>query len=77
MVIGDITGRDLARLLTLVREKTGREINPAIMRGEELREKIARADPFVQIVLRKPKTFLIGGENELRELAGAGTSEGT
>ena len=77
MVIGDITGRDLARLLTPARDKLGREINPVIMKLDEFQEKNARGDPFLQSVLREPKTFLIGGDDELRELTGAGPSEAT
>jgi len=77
LVIGDITGRDLARLLAPARNKLGREINPVIMRLDELREKNARGDPFVRSVLQEPKTFLIGGEDELGELTGAGASEVT
>ena len=77
MVIGDITGRDLARLLAPARDKLGREINPVIMRLDELQEKKAGGDPFVRNVLQEPKTFLIGGEDELRKLTGAGSSEVT
>ena len=77
MVLGDITGRKLARLLTSAKEDLGREINPVIMRTDELRERSANEDPFIRSVLREPKIFLIGGENELRELAGAGTPEAT
>ncbi|MCH7589172.1 MAG: nucleotidyltransferase domain-containing protein [Chloroflexi bacterium] len=71
MVVGDITGRALARILTPAKEELGREINPVIMRTDELQERIASGDPFMQNVLREPKIFLVGGENELRELAGA------
>ena len=77
MVIGDITSRDLARLLTPARDKLGREINPVIMRLGELREKKAGGDPFVQSILQEPKTFLIGGEDELQKLTGTGPSEAT
>lgn len=75
LVIGDITGRDLSRLLTPAREKLGREINPVIMSYDEMLEKIARQDHFLKTVLREPKTFIIGGENELQELISAGASE--
>jgi predicted nucleotidyltransferase len=75
LVIGDMSGRDLSRLLAPARVKLGREINPVIMRSDEVRKKIASEDPFILALLREPKTFLIGGENDLQRLVGAGTSE--
>jgi predicted nucleotidyltransferase len=69
MVIGRITGRELSRLLAPAKEMLGREINPTIMHAEEFQDKIAKQDTFIQSVLQEPKTFLVGDENELRELA--------
>lgn len=77
MVIGDVTSRDLSRLLTPAREKLGREINPVIMGLDEFREKNTRGDPFVRSVIQEPKTFLIGGEDELQKLTSTGPSEVT
>jgi len=74
MIIGSITGRELSRLLTPAKQRLGREINPVIMQADEFKEKIAEEDPFIQSVLQEPKTFLIGGNDELRELAGRRTS---
>ena len=74
MIIGSITGRELSRLLTPAKQRLGREINPVIMQTDEFKEKIVKEDPFIQTVLQEPKTFLIGGNDELRELAGRRTS---
>ena len=74
MVIGDITGRSLANVLAPAREILGREINPVILNLEELHQKVLDKDPFIQSILREPKTFLIGDEDELREIANAGTA---
>jgi hypothetical protein len=73
MVVGDITGRDLARALKPAREMFGREINAVIMPVDELRRKAAQGESFIINVLNEPKIFLIGGEDELKEIAGAGT----
>jgi predicted nucleotidyltransferase len=75
MVIGDITARDLARVLQPSREAIGREVNTVIMPEEELRRKVDEEDSFVLNVLRETKIFLIGGEDELREIAGTGTTQ--
>jgi predicted nucleotidyltransferase len=72
MIVGDITGRDLARMLQPAREALGREVNPVIIPAGELRRKVAQEDNFVLTVLREPKIFLIGGEDDLQEIAGAG-----
>lgn len=72
LVVGDITGRALARLLGPARQNLGREINPVVLGAGELRARISKEDAFVARILREPKIFLIGGENELRELVGAG-----
>jgi predicted nucleotidyltransferase len=69
MVIGSITGRELSRLLSPAKERLGREINPVIMHADEFRERNAKGDSFIQAIMQEPKTFLIGGDDELRELA--------
>lgn len=74
MIVGSITGRELSRLLTPAKEQLGREINPVIMQVDEFWEKIAKRDSFIQAVLQEPKTFLIGDDDELRELASRRTS---
>jgi len=75
MVIGDITGRSLAKVLAPVRDILGREINPVIMNLEEAQQKFLDRDPFIQSVLREPKIFLIGDKDELGEITKAGTAK--
>jgi predicted nucleotidyltransferase/DNA-binding transcriptional ArsR family regulator len=72
LVVGDITGRSLARLLGPARLNLGREINPVVLSVSELRTRNSKKDGFVNRILREPKMFLIGGEDELTELIGAG-----
>ena len=74
MIVGSITGRELSRLLTPAKEQLGREINPVIMQIDEFWERITKRDSFIQTVLQEPKTFLIGDDDELRELASRRTS---
>lgn len=74
MVIGEMTSRSLANVLAPAREILGREINPVILDIRELQQKFVDNDPFIQSVLREPKIFLIGDEDELGEIASAGTA---
>jgi predicted nucleotidyltransferase len=74
MVVGEIAARDLANMLKPAREAIGREVNAVIMHEEELCQRVEQEDNFVMNVLREAKIFLIGGEDELREIAGARTA---
>ncbi|MGH2620405.1 MAG: nucleotidyltransferase domain-containing protein [Anaerolineales bacterium] len=69
MVIGEITGRALARLIAPAREILRREVNAVILPSSELRRRLAEEGNFMRDVLEEPKVFLIGGEDELSELA--------
>ena len=72
VVIGRITGRQLARLLAPVRETSGREVNTVCMTPAELRAKARQGNPFLVEIQRGPKIFLIGGEHELGRLVSSG-----
>lgn len=70
LVVGSITGRRLARSLKPAKAALGREINPVIMRVDEVVKRVENKDPFIQRVLQEPMIFLLGDEHELRALAG-------
>jgi len=72
IVIGEITGRHLSRLLAPVRRASGREINTVCMKPAEFRAKARQKNSFLGEILREPKIFLIEGENELGRLASSG-----
>jgi predicted nucleotidyltransferase len=74
MVLGEITARDLAKALKPAREEIGREVNALIFSKDEFCQRIAHEDSFIQNVLREAKIFLIGGEDELGEVTGAGAA---
>jgi predicted nucleotidyltransferase len=75
MVIGEITGRYLARLLAPVRKDSGREVNTVCMTPAEFRAKGRQENSFLGEILREPKIFLIGGEDELGRLAVSGKAQ--
>jgi DNA-binding transcriptional ArsR family regulator len=69
MVVGEVGLRELVPAIRAAGGKVGREVNPITMGEDELRQRLAQGDPFLTRVLRGPKIFLIGDEDELRRLA--------
>jgi predicted nucleotidyltransferase len=65
MVIGDIGLRTLTGLLMDVSGKLGREINPHRLTESEFIKRKKAKDHFLQQVLKSPKIFIMGKEDEL------------
>jgi DNA-binding transcriptional ArsR family regulator len=65
MVVGDLSLRELARLLPSAADSIGREINPHVMTVEEYRARRRDGDHFVTHVLAGPKLFIVGSQREL------------
>jgi predicted nucleotidyltransferase/DNA-binding HxlR family transcriptional regulator len=70
MVIGRLGLRDLSGLLSGVEEKIGREVNPHVMSENEFRSRLKAKEHFMSSVLKGPKIFLIGSENDLKPMGG-------
>src|SRR4030043_1653205 len=68
MVIGQLGLRDLSRLLSGIPEKIGREVNPHVLKEEELRKRIRAKEHFFSNVLESPKIFIIGSHHELEAM---------
>ena len=75
MVIGEITGRAVSRVIAPAREILRREINAVTIPLAELRRRFEQDSTFIRDVLEQPKIFLIGDEDELSKLAGRGLSQ--
>jgi predicted nucleotidyltransferase len=67
MVVGDVTFAAVSDALGDVQNDLLREINPTVYSVAEFAKKIST--PFITSVLRKPKVFLMGDEDELARLA--------
>jgi hypothetical protein len=67
MVIGDIGLRKLTGLLMDVSNKLGREINPHRLSADEFMKRKKEKDHFLQEVLKSPKIFITGTEDELNK----------
>ena len=68
MVIGQLGLRDLSRLLSGIQEKIGREVNPYVLKEEELRKRVRAKEHFVSSVLESPKIFIVGSHHELEAM---------
>jgi predicted nucleotidyltransferase/DNA-binding HxlR family transcriptional regulator len=69
MVLGSASFADLARALAPAYEVLGREVNPTVMAPREFVRKMAADDGFALNVVKGPRIWLIGGEDDLAELA--------
>jgi len=69
MVIGSCTFGEVVNAMSRAQRKLGREINPTVYPLKEFRQKVLAEHHFINTVLKEPKIFLIGDENDLRSLA--------
>jgi len=68
MVIGTIGLRQLSKRLSGLEAKLGREVNPHVLTPEEFARRVGERDHLVTAVLKGPRLFVVGGEDELRRL---------
>ena len=69
LVVGEISFGELVSALASAQEKLGREVNPSLYPSSEFARKLAQHHHFLTSVLKEPKVFLVGDENELARLA--------
>ena len=70
MVIGDVGLRKITGLLSGVAERLGREINPHAFSRQEFLKRRKSREHFLANVMKAPKLFIIGSEDELAAMAG-------
>ncbi len=70
MIIGDIALDDILSCLPDAEKKVGRTVNPTVYSTQEFRAKFKAGNHFLNAVVRGPKVFLIGNEDELGTMAG-------
>ena len=66
-----------AQALKPAEERLRRSVNPNVYSKNELRSKLREKGSFLQRVIDEPKLFLIGGDQDLGQLAGHRKAEGT
>jgi len=64
IIIGNPKTSDIVEKFRILEEKFGREINFTIYTKSEFTEKKIKTE-FIKDILKKPKIFLIGSENEI------------
>ncbi|MCK4508829.1 MAG: nucleotidyltransferase domain-containing protein [Desulfuromonadales bacterium] len=70
MIIGAIGLRPLSVKLADVSKVIVREINPHVLSAVEFCKRVQRNEHFVMNVMKSPKIFIKGGEDDLGKLAG-------
>lgn len=68
MIIGTIGLRQLSKRLSGLEAKIGRDVNPHMLTPEEFIRRANEGDHFITAVLKGPRLFVVGGEDELRRL---------
>ncbi|MFC2062000.1 nucleotidyltransferase domain-containing protein [Elusimicrobiota bacterium] len=71
-VIGKISSKKLSSLISAQKRELMREINYMVIDLKELKRKIKIKDHFLYSVVREKKIFIIGSENELKEIIRSG-----
>jgi len=74
LLIGSLTPRDAAAVLGPVGRELGREFNSVVYSPDEFRRKVQAGHHFLTEVLRGPKMYLIGSQDELASFAGSRAS---
>ena len=68
MIIGeDLTYSDFFKIVTEAESKLNRKINPTFHTPHEWKQKIGEKNHFISNIIKQPKIFLIGTEDELKE----------
>ena len=68
MLVGTLSFGDAVQCLHSTETTLQRAINPAVYTIDEFKRRIENNDSFITEILNKPKLFIIGAENELRQL---------
>ncbi len=75
LIVGSVTLEDVLGCVSNVELLLGRPVNPTVYSLAEFKAKLASGNHFLNSVVRSDKIFLIGDENELREVGGIRMAE--
>jgi predicted nucleotidyltransferase len=70
LIVGMVDDLALSSVLATVEAQTGREITPVIYPPDEFRTGLQQGNSFLASVVRKPKIFVKGDEDALRQVTG-------
>jgi len=69
LVVGNVSFREVVSALADAQRRLGRDVSPTVYPPEEFAKKVRAGHHFLTAVLREPKMFIIGTDNELGRLA--------
>ena len=70
MLVGTLSGREIATILAPVKRLMNREINASVYSPAEIRVKYRQRHPFIRDVIDGPKVFLVGDADVLDSAIG-------
>jgi predicted nucleotidyltransferase len=70
MVIGNTSLKEISKILGPLSRDLGREFNPTVYSSKEFKKRAGEGNAFIRSVIRGPKIWLVGDEDELAGLAG-------
>jgi uncharacterized protein len=68
-IIGAVSFSEISDLLDAAQHRLGREVNPSVYPVDEFVAKVVAGHHFVTSLIREPKIFLIGDEDDFGRLA--------
>jgi len=68
MILGDLKLSEISSKISSAEEKLNREINPVVYRLTEFKNRVKEGDHFLNSMMESEKIFLIGDEDELKEI---------
>ncbi|HSW72068.1 MAG TPA: nucleotidyltransferase domain-containing protein [Chlamydiales bacterium] len=71
-IISDISLRELSQVLTPLSHALKRELNPIIYKREDFKKKLLARDHFLTRIIKEPKLWIIGNEDNLKQLVKRG-----
>lgn len=70
VLVGSLSSRDAAACLARTGAKLGREINYVVYDSKEFKKKARERQHFITNILKAPKIFILGSEDELKKIVG-------
>lgn len=70
LVVGSVLLNDVLTCLPPAETALGRTVNPTVYSVAEFKQKLKEGNHFLSAVVKGPKVFLAGNEDELRKMAG-------
>jgi uncharacterized protein len=65
LVVGDAAFQDVVGALAAAQARLGRDVNPTVYPPSEFRTKLRAQHHFLTTILKEPRLFVVGGDDEL------------